>query len=277
MSSLKLRRLTVAAVALLLGACSLPTKQSLEEVAAAYHFRAIDLTGDPFRHRIYLNQWATAPVRRLHVYIDGDGSPWSGKGRPASNPSPRNPLVLRLMALDPDPALYLGRPCYAGVKDPQSCHPWYWTHGRYGRTVVTSMAATLRQLVSRLKTEQLVLIGYSGGGTLAMLLAPQLDQVTDVVTLAGNLDIETWARHHGYSTLSDSLNPATQDPLPATVRQWHWIGANDQVVPPDLVKQSLQHQSSTHFQVLKGVDHRCCWEHEWPGLLHIVEYGGSSD
>lgn len=270
-------RLIAPAALLLFGACSLPTRQPFEATAAAHQYRVIDLPGDPFRHRIYLNRLATPPVKRLHVYIDGDGSPWFGPGRPAADPTPRNPLVLRLMAQDPHPALYLGRPCYAGITDPQACHPWHWTHGRYGERIVASMATVLEQLASRLDTRQLILIGYSGGGTLAMLLARRVDGISDVVTLAGNLDTQAWANHHGYSALSSSLNPATREPLPNTIRQWHWAGADDQVVPPDLAEKALQRQQGVHFRVLEDVDHSCCWEREWPGLLEIVESAVGED
>ena len=75
---------------------------------------------------------------------------------------------------------------------------------------MSSMASALRRYLSRGDIDRLVWLGYSGGGTLAMLLAPRFDQTTDVVTVAANLDIDAWTDRHGYSRLSGSLNPARQ-------------------------------------------------------------------
>jgi hypothetical protein len=42
------------------------------------------------------------PSRVLHVYLDGDGTPWDGNTA-AVDPTPRNTLVLGLMRLDDRP------------------------------------------------------------------------------------------------------------------------------------------------------------------------------
>ena len=70
------------------------------------------------------------------------------------------------------------------------------------------MAAALSDILQRRPYQGLVLIGYSGGGVLAMLLAEQFPATQAVVTVAGNLDTDAWAIEHGYSPLRGSLNPA---------------------------------------------------------------------
>ena len=51
--------------------------------------------------------------KTLRVYIEGDGHAWESRTRPASDPTPRNPVALDLAMADPgtDPVLYLARPC----------------------------------------------------------------------------------------------------------------------------------------------------------------------
>ena len=101
--------------------------------------------------------------------------------------------MLELMSLDHAPSLYLGRPCYFGMARQPPCEPQYWTTLRFSESVVASMAAALKAAVGSMVEQGFVLIGHSGGGTLAMLLAQRLDRVQSVVTIAGNLDIEAWA------------------------------------------------------------------------------------
>ena len=262
---------TVALVQGLLAGCQAPAVRTYEHAAADLGFTGLEVAGEPFDHRVYLNRAAsTAIISRLHVYIDGDGIAWHGPGRPALEPTARNPLVLRLMALDPDPAVYLGRPCYLGVYNPAICAPWYWTHGRYGKPVVDSLVRALTRVLDDHAIRELTLIGYSGGGTLAMLMAARLAEVSTVVTLAANLDVQAWADHHGYSRLTGSLDPARQPALASYIRQLHWVGEADQEVPPWLVEKGLAHQPGAHAQVIPGLDHACCWEDRWPLLLKAV-------
>ena len=48
----------------------------------------------------------------LTIYIEGDGQAWLTRTQPSLNPTPRNPLALRLAALDKsENVVYLARPC----------------------------------------------------------------------------------------------------------------------------------------------------------------------
>jgi pimeloyl-ACP methyl ester carboxylesterase len=255
----------------LLAGCLAPAVRAYQQTAAGQGLVAQQVEGRPFAHRVYLNDAAAAgSPGRLNVYLDGDGIPWRGYAQPALEPTARDPLVLRLMSLDPGPAVYLGRPCYLGVYDPARCTPWHWTHGRYSETVVDSMVQALHRIIDRHRVHDLTLIGYSGGGALAMLIAPRLVAVSGVITLAANLDLQAWVDHHGYSPLSGSQDPARQPPLPARVAQWHWVGGDDRAVPPAVVENGLAHQPDAHFEVIPAIDHACCWEAHWPRLLEIA-------
>ena len=66
------------------------------------------------------------------------------------------------------------------------------------------MVAALRSFLSVHPYPHVVLIGYSGGGTLAWLMASRIPETTRVVTIAANLDIDEWTRIHGDSPLSGS-------------------------------------------------------------------------
>jgi hypothetical protein len=262
--------LTVAATASLIGCVHTPAGR-FQQAANRLGFVGTVIEGAGYTHRVYWNARALqTSSERLHLYIGGDGTPWLGTGRPARDPTPRDPLMLRLMARDTAPAVYLGRPCYAGEQHHENCSAWDWTHGRYSERVVNSLALAARRIIDQTNATDLMVIGYSGGGTLAMLLADRLDMVTDVVTVAGNLDVDAWTRLHGYSELSGSLDPAKRGALPTRVRQWHWLGENDTNVPPELVISAIRSANHIRVQVLEGFDHRCCWEKQWPRLLERV-------
>jgi len=259
----------VAALVLALAGCVQPLRsnKNFDNRLAGEHSI---IAGDGFQHLIYRHgDWGrSGPV---HVYLEGDGLPWVTRTRVARDPTPRNALALRLMASDPAPSLYLGRPCYHGLADSAGCSPWLWTHGRYSEEVVASMAAALTRALGPDRERKAILIGYSGGGVLAMLIAARERRVQGVVTIASNLDIDAWADLHGYSRLRGSLNPAVQPPLPSGIRQVHLAGGRDDRVPARLSHSVADRQPNAAFAVFPEFDHVCCWERDWSSILATLE------
>lgn len=234
------RAAALAAAVPLLGCASQPQFQTV--------------AGDGYDHRLVVQP--SADASELHVYIEGDGSPYDDRTRVAADPTPRNALALRLMRRDPAFSVWVGRPCYFGLA--HECNAALWTTHRYSRFVVASMRAVIRELVARYEPQRIVFIGHSGGGTLAMLLAPFFDETVAVITIGANLDVDGWTALHRYAPLHGSLKPGA---LPAAIRQYHYAGGRDTNVPPQLVPNAI---------VYERFDHHCCWERVWPRILRYT-------
>ena len=259
-------------LSLLLHACATPTGE-LTSYAAQNDLERSKVRAAGFNLLVFDNfSKAQAHTRAniLHIYLEGDGSPWKHRTIIMPDPTPRNPLMLRLMSKDPFPAAYIGRPCYNGTADEPACDNSLWTSARYSQKIVNSMASAIRAMANRRRADELWLIGHSGGGTLAMLLAQQLPKATRVVTLAGNLDIDAWTHHHGYTPLYSSLNPAVRLALPGTITQWHLVGGRDSVVPPQLTRPVIMRQENASGFMFPQFGHGCCWEQFWPEILNSV-------
>jgi pimeloyl-ACP methyl ester carboxylesterase len=254
---------------MLLTACSTPS-QRFEQMAQERGLRKTEMKGSRFSHAIFDNG-KLGKASALHVYLGGDGTPWIGGFIIASDPTPRKPVALKLMAMDELPSLLLGRPCYHGYSQRPSCVPGYWTSARYAGEVVDSMALALRKIMRNYGHTKLHLFGFSGGGGLAMLIAERFPETQSVVTIAGNLDIETWAERHGYDPLHDSINPKLISPLPREVRQYHLAGGKDTNIPPDIIRDALINQPESQFILFNDFTHGCCWEDIWDALLTCVD------
>lgn len=281
---------------LAIGACGTPA-QRFDVSANQLGLTAGEIKGDQFRHRFFSTP-GNGEV--LHIYLGGDGSPWLVGGRIASDPTPRRPVLPALMAADPAPAVYLGRPCYHGHTHDRGCTAWLWTHGRYSPAVIDSLAAATTKLVVAGNYRGVDFIGHSGGGALAMLLAAVVPDTRAVVTLAGNLDVGAWSSHHGYTPLTGSLDPASRPPLPDTIAQLHVLAGADTVVPPKTQLAVLSrisgclsaadarqcNRSLPEFTTkppgmsagagvtvwtINGADHRCCWGRLWPRVLQWLQ------
>ena len=134
----------IAASALIV-ACSTPSER-FDRMALEQGFHKTELEGSDFSHVIYDNG-KLGTTSTLHVYLGGDGTPWIGGFIIASDPTPRRPIILKLMAMDEAPSLFLGRPCYHGYSDRHPCKPDYWTSARYSEDVIDSMVRALRKIM----------------------------------------------------------------------------------------------------------------------------------
>jgi hypothetical protein len=131
------------------------------------------------------------------------------------------------------------------------------------------MAAAVRRILEKGEFDRVAWFGYSGGGSLAVLLAPRFVETASVVTVGANLDIDAWADLHGYPRLHGSLNPARQASLPVGITQRHYLGGKDRVVPKEIAARGSI--SPDTLRVISSFDHTCCWEQIWPSVLSELE------
>jgi hypothetical protein len=255
----------VAGAVLWLAGCATPMQRFHERVHDAGLTSRV-VRGSTFNHLVVSKPGDTAGP--LHVYIEGDGTPWLTRDTPARDPTPNTPLAFELMLRDPQAALYLGRPCYFGVGS-RDCAPQVWTHERYSAAVVDSMAHALIAARGAAGAGDVVLLGHSGGGVLAVLLANETPDVVAIVTVGANLDVAAWSALHGYSPLVGSVDPARllpargADALPA----WHHVGGKDRIVPPaQLLAYALGRPGVTVVE-WPAFDHTCCWADVWKSIL----------
>ena len=240
-----------------------------DTLAASRDWEAVELSAGLFDLRAYLPRKIERNVR-LTVYIEGDGLAWVSSSQPSFDPTPRDPLALRLALAQPEGnTAYLARPCQFNNAAAKVCAERYWTGQRFAPEVIEATNLALDQLKALFGAQHLILVGYSGGGAVATLLASQRGDIERLVTVAGNLDTASWTALHRVSPLSGSLNPADFAARLSTLPQTHFVGERDKVIPPKLV-----HHYPTEFlgpgrknlKVLQGFDHACCWAEHWVRL-----------
>lgn len=210
----------------------------------------------------------------IKVYIEGDGFAWVNSDQASLDPTPLDPVGLRLALADPDgDALYLARPCQYRTRHDPACSARYWTDARFAPEVIEAISRAIDSLKTQAHAEALILVGYSGGAAVAALVAAQRRDVQLLITVAGNLDHRAWARWHGLSPLEASLNPSDVTDRLARVSQVHFVGDRDTVIPPRLAEEFSSRFPSTSRPLVvheSGFDHRCCWSEHWARLLPIA-------
>lgn len=217
----------------------------------------------------------------LYIFIEGDGQAWV-RNKIKQDPTSKKPLLLNIMKDTSHAALYLGRPCYyqnVTKENTRHCHPNYWTQLRYSQEIIDSLIHVLfQQALGRF--QQLVFIGHSGGGSLALLIAESIDKMHKkkdihfskkifVITLAGNIDIDAWASHHEYTPLIGSINPRSLPDL-GNINQLHFLAALDKKIPPKIVLPTLK-KFALHYHTIADIDHTCCWHTYWTTIDKAIQ------
>lgn len=204
--------------------------------------------------------------KTINLYIEGDGLSWVSRTRLSSNPTPINPLALKLMLKDTSTCkAYISRPCQ--YIDSSICENRYWSSARFDKNVIQSYMEVLNRLKQTYNNQDFRLIGYSGGGAVATLLSVERKDIKQLITVAGNLDINKWVKLHGITPLYESLNPANfSNTQLETISQLHLIGGDDDIMPEEVFLsyfKNFKNKELIHKKVYKGFNHFNGWLEEW--------------
>ncbi|WP_285907438.1 hypothetical protein [Pseudodesulfovibrio pelocollis] len=201
--------------------------------------------------------WVRGQADTVHIYIEGDGVAYASRHRPSLDPTPRTPTGLLLAREDNALAVaYLGRPCQYVTGE--ACLPVHWTTGRFSEAVLEAQKRLVDEAKGLAGAKRVVFFGYSGGGAVAALLAARRTDVDLLVTICGNLDHAAWTRLHGVTPLAESLNPISVADRLSNIRQVHYVGSADTVVPPSVVQSfvdQLRPDAPVSVVIVEGLGH----------------------
>jgi pimeloyl-ACP methyl ester carboxylesterase len=208
----------------------------------------------------------------LRIYIEGDGFAFSSRRRLSSNPTPKNPVALKLAVKDPYTNIaYLARPCqYISKKEEKNHYEKYWSDRRFSGEVINSMNEAVDELKSQARAKEIVLVGFSGGAAVAVLIAARRDDVSEIITVAGNLDHAAINEHHKVAQMKGSLNPIHYAQDIAHIPQRHFAGEKDKVVPVYIIKGFAYESGDTDYTtviVVEGCGHNDGWVDIWQDII----------
>lgn len=216
----------------------------------------------------------SGPVQTQTVYIEGDGAPWATPYHPPRDPTPLEAVALALAGADTAPAVaWLARPCqYYSRAELAGCDPAYWTERRFALEVIGAYDSAVTQLKTLSGAHKLRLVGYSGGGVIATLVAMRRLDIASVITVAAPLSLSEWVAWHNLSPLAGSLDPSQQKSGRMPMSDMHFAGADDKIVPAEIVERFVR-SNGGRMETVTGFDHNCCWTRDWLLLLNRAARG----
>lgn len=164
---------------------------------------------------------------------------------------------MRELAFEDDSpnVVYLARPCQY-IKRP-ICSKRHWTTARFAPEVINAEYAAVKQIADG---NPVILIGFSGGAQVAGLIASAKQglNVKKIITIAGNLDHLAWTQYHNLPPLNESMNLESYRKQFAQIPQIHYVGSDDKVMPPVLVRDFVG--ESCNLIEVRGATHNSGWE-----------------
>ncbi len=259
--------------ALLVGCAAATTKWStLTQKGSTYEFYPVNFKTANFSLAGLL-KGEKGHSKELIVYLEGDGR-GVVRGRVTQDPTPSKAMGFELARSDPAPmVLYLARIGQFQPSETGDNYKAYWSNKRLSKEAVEAASQAIDQAKAKLGATRLHLIGYSGGGGLAILLAEQRNDVATITTVAGLLDTVWWVEEKNYQPLTGSLNPADQVALTSATPQVHFYGIDDIIIPPNMSAHFRTLAPFTSFsRVEVPTNHWNAWPELWPNLLeqHVL-------
>ncbi len=216
-------------------------------------------------------QKITSPKLPYVIYLEGDGEAFKNRYTISDDPTPRKVMTLELAAMDNRRnVVYLARPCqYTPMEVNNACNQTYWTDKRMSEDTVHSINEAIKKIAGK---EPVDLIGFSGGGGIAVLVAARNPQIRSITTVAGNLDHSAFNKFHRARPMVGSLNPIDYAKKVANIPQLHLSGGQDKIVPAFIADDFIKASGNSHCiqrEILTNATHIKNWNKDWLYILAI--------
>ena len=189
----------------------------------------------------------------LRLYIEGDGTP-----------NPTDKIALYYAQNDPsDNVIYIARPCQWSKDKICKTKPEIYKNQRFHPEVLREIEELVTYLIRKHKAKDVELIGYDGGGLVAMEIATHI-QTSQVITIAGILDLKSYIYNNELQEMPDAFNPADKISVLADVKQIHYVGTKDEVTPARVAERfvaKMNNPKSATVKRVKGINHT-----NWKGV-----------
>lgn len=271
--TLGLLGLAVGVVAMT-SACTILREEGATRLATPVHMN---------KRQIETGSTSLVAYERVHkqggianVYIEGDGLVLKGEHQatPTLDPTPDNPVALHLATRDKsNNVIYLARPCqYLTADKNPACDEKGWAAKRFSVENMDAMNVALDNMRNKYGFVGFNLIGYGGGGQVAILLGAKRKDILTIRTVASTLDHQSWTANKEIPALEGSLNAKDFARDVATIPQHHFIGAWDDLITTynyNDFRAAMGPSTCIRMSKIDETDGADGWVNRWPSIMDL--------
>lgn len=215
-------------------------------------------------HKLTIQGRTQTKTDPVVIYIQGDGNAFR-RFQVSSNPTPTSFIVPNFMYNDWSVnRIYISRPCmYHDLKSDPRCNYKVWSLERYGENTVASINHAI-DLLKPTKKQKIKLVGFSGGGAIAILIAARRDDVISIKTIAANLSEKELTKDKGVTELT-GYDPIDFAKKVSNIPQLHLYGDEDKTIPTWVSENFVKAANSkcVKRRLVKDATHTEGWNKVW--------------
>lgn len=187
------------------------------------------------------------PKETLRFYIEGNGAP-----------HPKKAIALSL-AKDDDfnNIIVLTRPCQ--YIDNDICkNESIWTNNRYHPEILKEMQEMTAYYIKKYQAKDIEFVAYGDAAPIAFNLAHAFGRTKQIVTIAGVLDINSYAKQNKLPAFENANDVMPNKHIIASIPQTHYVGSKDKNVTRSMTEKfisKLNNPKNVTLKVVHGFDH----------------------
>ena len=187
------------------------------------------------------------PQKTLRFYLEGNG-----------NPHPEKPIGL-LLAADDDykNIVVLTRPCQYIEADVCS-NESIWTTQRYHPEILKAMKEMVVFYAKKYRPSDIEFVAYSDSAPIAFYLAQNLGYTKKIITVAGVLDIDSYAKQNKLPSFKNAQDVHLNKAFVARIPQIHYVGSEDDIVTKSMTERfvsNLHQPKDIQVKIVHGINH----------------------
>lgn len=187
------------------------------------------------------------PKKTLRFYLEGNG-----------HPNPKKPMALLLAQEDAySNIVVLTRPCQ--YIDAEVCSKKsIWGTNRYHPEILKAMKDLVVFYAKKHNSQQIEFVAYSDSAPIAFYLAQNLGATKKIITVAGVLDIDSYAKQNKLPVFKNAYEVALNKSFVARIPQVHYVGSEDEIVTKSMTERfvsNLYQPKDIQVKVVHGIGH----------------------
>lgn len=188
--------------------------------------------------------WEKAPLESgkvIRFYITDNG-----------NPTPEKPTALKLAAKDSfKNIVVISRPCQYAPNKLCSNKKIYGT-AQYNPEIIKEIEEVVAYYIQKYNAKGIEFVAYGGAAPIAFAIGSGLNNVRQIITIAGLLDLDGYVNKHNLPDFDkEAANPIKMVNRVSQIPQVHFVGGKDELTTQGMTERFVSKLKNPRSAIVK--------------------------